>query len=47
MYYLGLDIGTSGCKAAVFDLNGECLHVAYSSYSVMQPVHGAMELDVA
>lgn len=47
MYYLGLDIGTSGCKAAVFDLNGECLHVAYRSYSVMQPVHGAMELDVA
>ena len=47
MYYLGLDIGTSGCKAGVFDINGECIHVAHRSYSVMQPVYGAMELDVA
>ena len=47
MYYLGLDIGTSGCKAGVFDINGDCKHIAQRSYSVMHPEYGAMELDVS
>jgi sugar (pentulose or hexulose) kinase len=29
MSYLGLDIGTTGCKAAVFDAEGRSLAFAY------------------
>ena len=45
MSYLGLDIGTSGCKAAVFEENGTCLSSAYLTYSVISPQSGWAELD--
>lgn len=45
MSYLGLDIGTSGCKAAVFGKDGACLSNAYQSYSVINPQAGWAELD--
>ncbi len=45
MSYLGLDIGTSGCKAAVFEEDGTCLSRAYQSYSLISPQTGWAELD--
>lgn len=45
MTYLGLDIGTSGCKAAVFEEDGTCLSRAYQNYSVISPQSGWAELD--
>jgi len=45
MYLLGLDIGTSGCKAAVFDTNGSLVANAYKEYSLIYPKRGWMELD--
>jgi xylulokinase len=43
--YLGLDVGTSGCKAAVFDLEGVQLATAYREYPVRHDRDGAAELD--
>jgi xylulokinase len=37
MSYLGIDIGTSGCKAVTFDKNGAELASAYREYPVMRP----------
>ena len=45
MSYLGLDIGTSGCKAAVFEEDGTCLSRAYQSYSIISPQSSWAELD--
>jgi len=45
MSYLGLDIGTSGCKAAIFEQDGTCLSTAHQSYSIMNPRDGWAELD--
>lgn len=45
MSYLGLDIGTSGCKAAVFDSGGAHLAGAYLPYAVVNPHPGWAELD--
>jgi len=45
MNYLGLDIGTSGCKAAVFKQDGTCASSAYQSYSIISPQSGWAELD--
>ena len=45
MSYLGLDIGTSGCKAVVFDAKGATLGAAYRGYSVLTPGPGYAELD--
>ena len=45
MGYLGIDIGTSGCKAGVFGDDGTCLAQAYQSYSVISPRPGWAELD--
>ena len=45
MSYLGLDIGTSGCKAAVFKKDGTCLSNTYQSYSIVSPQKGWAELD--
>lgn len=45
MSYLGLDIGTSGCKAVVFDAKGATLGAAYQEYSVLTPAPGYAELD--
>ena len=45
MSYLGIDIGSSQVKAAVFDAAGELLAEAAKSYAYAQPRHGWMELD--
>jgi xylulokinase len=43
--YLGLDIGTSGCKAAVFDANGRLLSLARREYDLLLTPDGGAELD--
>ena len=45
MSYLGLDVGTSGCKAAVFTENGTCITKAYAAYSVIHSNDSWAELD--
>ncbi len=45
MSYLGLDIGTSGCKAAIFEQDGTCISSAHQDYSVISPQSGWAELD--
>jgi len=45
MSLLGLDIGTSGCKAVVFDLEGNILSRAYREYPLLYPREGWIELD--
>jgi xylulokinase len=47
MSYLGLDIGTTGCKAAVFDADGRPLALAYREYSLLSPQPGWAEVDSA
>jgi xylulokinase len=47
MSYMGLDIGTSGCKAAVFEEDGTLLAKAYQSYSVVHSNSNWAELDSA
>jgi xylulokinase len=45
MSYLGLDIGTSGCKALVFNNYGEEIASAYQEYPLIMPKEGWVELD--
>ncbi|MEI7437091.1 MAG: FGGY family carbohydrate kinase [bacterium] len=45
MSLLGIDVGTSGCKAAVFDPDGRCLSLACREYSPVSPRPGWFELD--
>jgi len=45
MSYLGLDIGTSGCKAVVFNEYGEELATAFREYPLITPNEGWVELD--
>ncbi len=45
MSLLGIDIGTTGCKAAVFSADGTMLHLAYREYPTLHPAAGAAELD--
>jgi xylulokinase len=45
MSYLGLDIGTSGCKAIIFDACGNELARAYREYPLSSPCEGWAELD--
>jgi len=45
MSYLGLDIGTSGCKALVFNDYGEELASAYREYPLITSKNGWVELD--
>jgi xylulokinase len=47
MSYLGLDIGTTGCKAAVFDPEGRMLALAYREYPLLSPQPGWAEIDSA
>lgn len=44
-YYLGVDIGTSGCKAAIFDETGKPAVLAYREYDLISPRPGWAELD--
>jgi len=45
MSYLGLDIGTSGCKALVFNDQGHELASAFREYPLITPHEGWVELD--
>lgn len=45
MSLLGLDIGTTGCKAIAFNTEGEPLAHAYREYGVIYPRPGWSELD--
>ncbi len=45
MSLLGLDVGTTGCKARVFSEDGRVLAGAYREYDVQRPQPGASELD--
>jgi xylulokinase len=44
-HYMGVDIGTSGCKAAVFDQDGKPITFSYREYDVISPHPGWAELD--
>lgn len=45
MYLMGIDVGTSGCKAAVFDPDGNMVVRAYCEYPLLCPTNGAIELN--
>ena len=45
MSYMGLDIGTSGCKAVVFRKDGSQLTLAYREYALQYSRDGGAELD--
>lgn len=45
MAYIGLDIGTSGCKAAVYNVCGERIAESSAGYPLHTPRIGAAELD--
>ncbi len=45
MSLLGLDVGTTGCKAVVFDVEGNVLSSAYREYPLLHPQSGWAELD--
>lgn len=45
MSYLGIDVGTTGCKAAVFDAEGNLKSLAYREYPLLSPEPGAAEID--
>jgi xylulokinase len=45
MSLLGIDIGTTGCKAAAFSDDGRCLASAYREYPTASPQPGWAELD--
>lgn len=47
MSLLGIDVGTTGCKAACFDHAGTLLASAYREYDVQHPQPGWAELDAA
>lgn len=45
MSLLGIDVGTTGCKAAVFSEEGHLLASMYEEYDVQRPKPGWAELD--
>jgi xylulokinase len=45
MSLLGVDVGTTGCKAAVFSEEGGVIASAYEEYDVQRPRPGWAELD--
>ncbi|MEI6047997.1 MAG: FGGY-family carbohydrate kinase [Bacteroidota bacterium] len=44
-HYLGIDIGTSGCKAVIFDEDGRQVSMAYREYDIISKNTGWAELD--
>ncbi len=42
---MGLDVGTTGCKAAVFSQEGQMLSYSYREYPLLHPREGWSELD--
>jgi xylulokinase len=47
MNLLGIDVGTTGCKVALFSLQGEMLASAYREYDPQSPQAGWAQLDSA
>ena len=47
MNLLGIDVGTTGCKVALFSLQGEMLASAYREYDPQTPQAGWAQLDSA
>src|SRR5512136_1418014 len=47
MSLLGIDVGTTGCKAVLFTEDGHALASAYEEYDVARPEPGWAELDAA
>ena len=47
MSLLGIDVGTTGCKAAAFSTGGKLLALAYREYDATSPQPGYAELDAA
>ncbi len=45
MSLLGIDVGTTGCKAALFAPDGRMLATAYREYDIQHPEPGWAELD--
>jgi sugar (pentulose or hexulose) kinase len=45
MSLLGIDVGTTGCKAVAFNAEGKILASAYREYPLLSPQPGWMELD--
>ncbi len=45
MPYIGLDVGTSGCKASVVDHTGAVLAFAHEEYAPVSPKPGYIEMD--
>ncbi|MGQ9623185.1 MAG: FGGY-family carbohydrate kinase [Candidatus Caldatribacteriaceae bacterium] len=45
MSYLGIDVGTTGCKVIAFDEGGAILAQAYREYPLYYPQNGWIELD--
>ncbi len=45
MSYLGIDVGTTGCKVIAFDEKGRILATAYREYPLYHPQNGWAELD--
>jgi xylulokinase len=45
MSLLGLDIGTTGCKAVIFSEEGKIISKAYQEYALYIPAEGQCELD--
>lgn len=45
MYYMGIDVGTSGCKVQVIDSGGSVIAFASKVYPVLHPNTGWLELD--
>lgn len=45
MSLMGLDIGTTGCKCTIFDIEGRVLSYSYLEYDLENPKPGFYELD--
>ena len=45
MSLLGIDVGTSGCKAAAYGVEGGCIASAHREYPTLHPQPGWAELD--
>lgn len=47
MSYMGVDVGTTGCKAVVFDESGREIASSYREYPLLSPHEGWAEIDSA
>lgn len=43
--YIGMDVGSSGCKAAIVDVNGNILSIKRKEYGFEYPAKGRVELN--